>query len=200
MEFSVGKAGSPEDRANVGLVGPDVFGAGEGKESWIRNSREGATDHEGPASSDTNAGHEAATAVQKKKSKKRGISVRPTSMVWLGSNKEKSATAVRGEEKSTKTSMAFHPSTQQPPRSDSSNWSMLNASATGAVGSNDGLRIINLPPPHAVGATVDVPGSRKSQSRRRSMAVSSGGEESGTEVEQMNRRHRSSFLGALMRK
>ena len=199
LEF--GKAGSPTipDRANVELVvGPDVFGAGEGKESWIRTSREGATNYEGPASSDTNVGREAAVAVQKEKSKKKGTSVRPTSMIWLGSNKVKPPVAVRGEEKSTKAPWASLPSIQPPPRNDPSNWSMLNASATGAVGNNDGLRIINLPPPHAVEATVDVPSSRKSQSRRKSMAVSR--EESGTEIEQGNKRRRSSFLGALMRK
>ena len=202
VEFGIGGAASshPEDKAGIGLVVPDVFGAGEGKESWIRNSREHATNHEGPASSDANAGREAKAAVQEEKNKKRRLSIRPTSMIWLGSSKEKSPMAARDGKQ--KVPLTLQLSDRPQPSNDSSNWDMLNANASGAVGNSEGLRIINLPPP-AVGATIDVPKSRKaykSRSRRRSTAVSSGGEESETEGGQVKGRSRSSFLGAFIKK
>ena len=203
VEFSIGTASSPTgpvDKADIGPVGTDVFGAGEGRESWIRNSREHATNHEGPASSDTNTGRVAIAAVQEEKIKKRKLSVRPTSMIWLGSNKEKSPMAARdGKQKAP---LVLQPSDRPQPSNDSSSRGMLSDSASGTVGNHEGLRIINLPPP-AVGATIDVPKSRKahkSQSHRRSMAVSSGEDESETEGGQMKWRSRSSFLGAFIKK
>lgn len=204
VDFGVGKASSPmspRDKADAAPVGPDVFGAGEGRESWIRDSRERTTNHGGPPSSDNNSDREAATAVQQEvKNKKKSISVRPTSMIWLGSNKEKSPMAARGGKKSTRVPFESRRPTQSPSRSDSNSWSMLNSSASSAVRNNEGLRIINLPPPPAVGATIDVPRSRKSQSRRKSVAISSGGEESEAEVMQMKGRSRSRFLGAFIGK
>jgi len=203
VEFGVGKASSltvPEDKADVGLVRPDVFGAGEGGESWIRNSRESATNHEVSASSNTKADREVATAIQEEKGKKRRTSVRPMSMIWLGSNKEKSLGVTR---KSTKVPLTLQSSIEPPPSNNLSSWSMLNARTSAAVGNDEGLRIINLPPPPAVGATIDVPMSRKphkSRSHQRSVAVPSGGEESDTEVGPMKGRSRSSFLGALFKK
>jgi hypothetical protein len=204
VEFGVGKASSPtvpEDKADAGPVRPDVFGTGEGNESWIRNSRESAAVHEGPPSSDTQAGHEAATAIREVKHKRRkfGLRPRPTSMIWLGPNREKTRDAAEQGKRST--SLALVPSSKPPPSNDSGSWSMLNAGASGTVGNHEGLRIITLPPPPAVGVTVDVPRSRKSQSQthRRSVVVVSGGEESETEVGQIKGR-RSSFLGAFIRK
>jgi len=202
VDFGVGKASSPmylRDKADTEPTGPDVFGAGEGRESWIRDSRESATNHRGLPSLDNNADREAAKAVQEGKTKKRRISVRPASMIWLGSNKEKSPVAARDGKKSTKFPLGLHPSTQ-PRSNDPNSWSMLDSSALSAVRNNEGLRIINLPPPPAVGATVDVPRSHESRLRRKSVVVSSNGEESETELGQMKRRSRGSFLGSFIRK
>ena len=201
VDFGVGKASSPtRDKADAELAGPDVFGAGEGKESWIRGSRESAMNHGGPPSSDNNADREAATAVQEGKTKKRRNSARPTSMIWLGSNKEKSPVVARDGKKSTKVPSELHRPTQPPPSSDSNSWSMLDASALSAVRNNEGLRIINVPPSHAIGATIDIPRPHKSRSRRKSVVISNGGEESETEAGQMKGRSRSGFLGSLIRK
>jgi hypothetical protein len=202
VDLGVEKASSPKsprDQADAEPAGPDVFGAGEGRESWIRDSRESATNHRGPPSSDNNADRDAAKAVQEGKSKKRRISVRPASMIWLGSNKEKAPMAARDGKKSTKFSLGLHHSTQ-PPSNDSNNWSMLDASALSAVRNNEGLRIINLPPPPAIGATIDVPRSHESRLRRKSVVISNGGEENESEVGQMKGRSRSSFLGSFIRK
>ena len=201
VDFGVGKASSPtRDKADAEPAGPDVFGAGEGKESWIRGSRESAMNHRGPPSSDNNAGREAATAVQEGKTKKRRNSARPTSMIWLGSNKEKAPVDARDGKKSTKVPSELHRPTQPPPDSDSNSWSMLDASALSAVRNNEGLRIINVPPSHAIGATIDIPRPHKLQSRRKSVVNSNGWKESETEAGQMKGRSRSGFLGSLIRK
>jgi len=200
VDFGVRKASSPTapaDKVDAEVIGPDVFGVGEGSDSWIRDSRESATNHRGPPPLDTNADREAATAVHEGKSKKRRVSVRPTSMIWLGSNKETSPVAARDRKKPTKVPLELRLSSQPPSSSDSNSWSMLDDSVSSAVGNNGGLRIINLPPQPAVGTTIDV---RKSRSRRKSVAISSGGEGSETEVGQMKGRSRSSFLGAFIRK
>ena len=198
VDLGVGKASSPtspRDKADAEPVGPDVFGAGEGRESWIRDSREKTTNHGGPD-------REAATILQEGKNKKKSISIRPASMIWLGSNKEKLPVAAREGKKSTKVPLELHRSTQPPPSSNPNSWSMLDSSASSAVRNNEGLRIINLPPPPAIGATIDidVPRSRKSRLRRKSVAISSSGEESEAEVEQMKGQNRSRFLRAFIRK
>ena len=196
VDLGVGKASSPtspRDKADAELVGPDVFGAGEGRESWIRDSRERTTNHGGPD-------REAVTVVQEGKNKKKSISIRPASMIWLGTNKEKLPVATRDGKKSAKVPLELHRSTQPPPSSDPNSWSMRDSSASSAVRNNEGLRIINLPPPPAIGAMIDVPRSRKSRSRRKSVAISSGGEESESEVEQMKGQNRSRFLRAFIRK
>jgi hypothetical protein len=108
--------------------------------------------------------------------------------------------AARDGKKSTKVPLVLHPSTQPPLSTDSNSWSMLDARASSAVGNSEGLRIINLPPPPAIRATIDAPRPRKSRLRRKSVAISSGEEESETEVGQMKGRGRSSFLGAFIRK
>ena len=204
VDFGVGKASSPmspRDKADAEPVGPDVFGAGEGRESWIRDSQERTTNHGGPPSSDNNSDRDAAKAVQQEgKNKKKSISVRPTSMIWLGSNREKSPVVARGGKKSSRVPLELRRPTLLPSSNDSNSWSMLDSSASSAVRNNEGLRIINLPPPPAVGATVDVPRLHKSRSRRKSVAISSGGEESEAEVMQMKGRSRSRFLGAFIRK
>ena len=203
VELGVGKASFPtvpKDKAGAGLVRPDVFGAGEGGESWIQDSRESTTSHERPALSDINADREAATVNQEGKSKKRRINIRPMSIIWLGSNKEKPPVGAQDEKKTTKIPVAL-----QPPNSDTSSWSMLDSNASSAIGNHEGLRILNLPPPPTAGATVDIPKSPKSRSRKsrthqRSVAVLSGREESESEVGKMKGRNRGSFLGALIGK
>jgi hypothetical protein len=78
---------------------------------------------------------------------------------------------------------------------------MLNAGASSPVGNGEGLRIMNLPPPPAIGSAVDIPKSVKSWSHQRSVAVFSGGEEeSDNEVGRMKGWSKSGFLGAFSRK